>query len=51
MCFGEEARVTVLEHRLAGAWKPRKTGPEVQAGSHRGREGGMGFIREGKETQ
>ena len=50
MCFGEEVRVIVLEHRLAGAWKPKKTGPEVQGGSHRGRESGMGFIREGKET-
>lgn len=49
--FGGEARVTVLEHRLAGVWGPRKTGPEVQAESHRGREGGMGFIREGKETK
>lgn len=50
MCFGEEVRVIVLEHRLAGAWKPKKTGPEVQGGSHRGREGGMGLIKEGKET-
>lgn len=50
MCFGEEVRVIVLEHRLAGAWKPKKTGPEVQGGSHRGRER-VGWDSSGRERR
>lgn len=49
MCFGEEARVIVLEHRLAGAWKSRKTGPEVQAGSHGAER--VGWDSSGREKR
>lgn len=47
--FGGEARVTVLELRLAGVWGPRKTGPEVQAESHGAER--VGWDSSGRERR